>query len=307
MPSGLARPEAILAICLPEPAPTDGDQSGLGAHPGAQMLAEPFDVVGGRTGEFDRLAERLVERQLLEDRHQRPHGVEHPAAGHAVDHAARRQHHRRRADQPAGLVHRHGRPGAEHPRLVAGARDDAAATETADEHGPPPQGGAGQLFDGREERVHVEVQDPAVHDCRCYADTLTRMAQPVRDVPIRDESIRLGQFLQARRSDRQRLGCQGGDRRGRGHASTATSKPAADASCTAVTPSTFGGQSARVTAAVSAAAHAFAIATRTPSPISAPRLRVAELEAGGQDLPGDQVAVGLRPLGAFGGHRRSRR
>ena len=136
MPSGLAT-GGDLGDLLARARPDRGDESGLCPHPGAQMLAEPFDVGGGRTREFDRLAERLVEGKLFEDRHQRPHGVKYPAAGHPVDHAARRQHHRCRADQPAGLVHRHGGPGAEHPRLVAGARDDAAATETADEYGPP--------------------------------------------------------------------------------------------------------------------------------------------------------------------------
>ena len=45
--------------------------------------------------------------------------------------------------------------------LVAGAGDDAAAAEAADQDRPSAQGGAGQLLDGREERIHVEMQDPA--------------------------------------------------------------------------------------------------------------------------------------------------
>lgn len=35
------------------------------------------------------------------------------------------------------------------------------------------------------------MQDPAIHSGQCYVDTLLGM----NDVPIRDESIRLGQFL----------------------------------------------------------------------------------------------------------------
>ena len=114
------------------------------------------------------LAEGLVERQLFEDGHDAADGVEHAAAGHAVDHAARRQHDGGGADQATGLMHRHRRSGAVHPGLVAGAGDHAAPAEPADQHRPAAQGGPGQLLDRREERVHVEVQHPAsVHNRRC--------------------------------------------------------------------------------------------------------------------------------------------
>ncbi len=168
MPSGLARPEAILAICLPEPGADRCHQAGLVPDPGPQLLAEQFDVFGCGAGQFGGLAERLVERQLLEHGHHAAHGVEHPAAGHAVDHATRRQHHRRYADQPPRLVHRHRRAGTMGAGFVAGAGDDTPAAETTDQNRSSAQGGPGQLLDGGEERIHVEVQDPpGLHDCRC--------------------------------------------------------------------------------------------------------------------------------------------
>ncbi len=140
-----------------------GDQARLVENLGLQCRAEGLDVVGRRADQFGRFAERLVERQLFEHGHQGADGAEHAAAGHAVHHAARWQHDRGGADEPAGLMHRHRRPGAVHPRFVAGARDDAAPTKPADEHRPSTQGGPGQLLDGREERVHVEVQHPTIH------------------------------------------------------------------------------------------------------------------------------------------------
>ncbi len=84
---------------------------------------EPWPAGAGRTaptssavalGEFGGFAERLVERELLEHGHHRPDGLEDAPAGHAVDDPARRQHHRRSADQAARLVHGHRRPGAVH-------------------------------------------------------------------------------------------------------------------------------------------------------------------------------------------------
>ena len=140
-----------------------GDQSRFVENLGLQRPAERFDVVGRCTREFGGFAEGLVERKLLQDGHEAAHGVEHAAAGHAVDDAARRQHHRGGAHHPAGLVHGHRRSGAEHPGLVARARDHAATAEPADQDRPATQGGPGQLLDRREERVHVEVQHPAVH------------------------------------------------------------------------------------------------------------------------------------------------
>ena len=168
MPSGLASPDAILAICLPDPAPTDATSPVTSRILARSASQNDFHVLCGGASEFGGLAERLVEGQLFEDRHSRADGVQHAAAGHAVDDAARRQHHGGGADQAAGLMHRHRRPGAVHPGLVAGAGDHAASAQPADEHRASAQRRAGQLLDRREERVHVEVQHPArSHTCRC--------------------------------------------------------------------------------------------------------------------------------------------
>jgi len=70
---------------------------------------------------------------------------------------------------PARLMHRHRRPGAEHPRFIAGAGHHTPATQAADQHRPALQRRSGELFDGGEERVHVQVQYPAgLHNCKCY-------------------------------------------------------------------------------------------------------------------------------------------
>ena len=49
--------------------------------------------------------------------------------------------------------------------LVARRGDDAARARAADDHGPAFQGGVVALLDGRVERVHVHVQDPALGCC----------------------------------------------------------------------------------------------------------------------------------------------
>ena len=56
-----------------------------------------------------------------------------------VDHTARGQHHRGQPDQPAGLMHRHGRPSAENPCLVAHPGHHAPAAQSANQHRPPAQ------------------------------------------------------------------------------------------------------------------------------------------------------------------------
>ena len=63
------------------------------------------------------------------------------------------------ADRPG---HRHGGPDAEGPRLVAGRRHHAAPLRpAADGDGLASQLGPVALFDGRVERVHVDVDDAA--------------------------------------------------------------------------------------------------------------------------------------------------
>ena len=101
MPSGLARPEAILAICLPDPAPTEAT-SPVSARTLARSCSQNRSTSAAHgPDEFGRLAERLVERQLFEHRHHGAHGLEHPAAGHPV-HARRAAAAPPRRRRPAG-------------------------------------------------------------------------------------------------------------------------------------------------------------------------------------------------------------
>ena len=173
MPSGLAKPGGDLGDLLARAGADRGDQPGLVEDPPPQVRAELFDLGLGCAGQLRGLPERLVERKLLDDGQHGAHGVEDPAAGDAVDGAAWRQDDRRHTDQPARLMHRHRGPRPVHPRLVAGAGHHATPAQPADQHGPVSQGGPGELLDGREERVHVEVQHPAgIHNHRCYCATV---------------------------------------------------------------------------------------------------------------------------------------
>src|SRR5690349_20667678 len=79
-------------------------------------------------------------------------------------------------------MHGHRRSGAIDAGLVACPCVHTAAAQPADEHGTPPQGWPGQLLDGREERVHVEVQHPArIHTSRCYGHGPTSPTVSPRD------------------------------------------------------------------------------------------------------------------------------
>ena len=159
-PSGFASSDAILASCLPEPAPTEAGSPVAATDVGPQRGGEPLDL--GRCGprELRRLEERLVERDRLYHWCRLREHVHDLFGEGLVQREARGQHGGVRA-QPPGLAHRHGRAGAIDPRLVAGARHDTARPEAADEHGPLTQRGPGELLGGGVERVHVQVQHPA--------------------------------------------------------------------------------------------------------------------------------------------------
>ena len=163
MPSGLARSEAILATCLPVPAPTEAtspvSSRTLDFKVRQNASTSSADAPASSAGSPKASSNESCSRTGTIG----THGVEYAAARHAVDDAARRQHHGSGAHHAAGLVHGHRRSGAEHPGLVARARDHAATAEPADQDRPATQGGPGQLLDRREERVHVEVHHPAVH------------------------------------------------------------------------------------------------------------------------------------------------
>ena len=87
---GFGQVRGDLGDLLARSGPDGGDQSRFIEHLRLQRPAERFDVVSRRTREFDGFAEGLVERKLLQDGHKGAHGVEHAAARHAVDDAARR-------------------------------------------------------------------------------------------------------------------------------------------------------------------------------------------------------------------------
>ena len=59
-------------------------------------------------------------------------------------------------------MHGHGGVGAEAAGLVGGAGNHTATGGAADEHGATPECGAGELFHRREERIHVDVENPTL-------------------------------------------------------------------------------------------------------------------------------------------------
>ena len=150
-----------LGDLLARPGAHRGHQPGDGRHLGAKPLTELLDLRRRGAGQRTGFAECLIERQLLEHRHRGAHGLEHPPTGQAVDHAAGRKHHRRGADQAPRLMHGHSRPGAENPGLVAGSGHHPTSAQTPDQYRTTLQRGTGELLHRREERVHVQVQDPS--------------------------------------------------------------------------------------------------------------------------------------------------
>lgn len=88
-PVGLGQTGGDLGDLFARARADRGDQPGLVADPSAQVLAEGFDVGGGRAGQLRGFAESLVEGELLDDGDDGADGVEHPSAGHPVHHAAR--------------------------------------------------------------------------------------------------------------------------------------------------------------------------------------------------------------------------
>ena len=160
----LRQPGADFGELLSRPRADRRWQPRLVADVGPQLL-RPF-LHRRRIGadEFGGLHERLVDAELLDDGDALADDREHPAGYGSVDALAGADDHRARRHQPAGLHHRHGGMGAVGAGLVRTPRDHPAAADASDQDGAAPQGRPGQLFDGRVERVHVDVQDPAMHD-----------------------------------------------------------------------------------------------------------------------------------------------
>ena len=59
-------------------------------------------------------------------------------------------------------MHGHGGVGAKATGLVGGAGDHTATGSAADEHGAAAECGAGELLHRREERIHVDVENPTL-------------------------------------------------------------------------------------------------------------------------------------------------
>ena len=138
-----------------------GDQPGLGENQCAQAGAELLHLANRRPGQFERLTERLVDRELLEDGHGSPQRLEGASAQLRVENEPRRQHHGPGPHQSASLMHRHGRARSERAGLVAATGHHSPPARATDENRAAPQRGSRQLFGGGEERVHVQVQHPS--------------------------------------------------------------------------------------------------------------------------------------------------
>ena len=298
---GLGESRGDLGDLLARSGTDGGDQPGL-SRTSARSLAERARPRCARRRRARRVRRTPRRTTAVRAPEPRAHGLENPAAGHPVDHTARRQHHRADADQPAGLMHRHRRPGTEDAGLVAGSGHHAASAEPADQHRPAPQGGPGQLLHGREERIHVQVQHPppaghAPADHVGVPPDAMALAWPSwRTRPGRTDPGRLDPARavpQAGRPDRLRRRRQGGDRRRSGARERRDRDLGAAGSFGYGDVVVFGGRTARVTESVEVSRlgdrHPHAVADLDSV------AGLAELEAGGQDLAGDQVAVRARP------------
>ena len=136
------------------------------------------------------------------------------------------------------------------------------------------------------------------------------MPQQARDVPIRDESIRLGQFLKL--AD---LIDSGSDAKAAIADGLVLVNGVVENSYGRVTRcrSTIAQHgSPRTDGSVWRSVAASSLGDRRQHPVSdrrphLHRVGIDEFEAGGQDLPRDQIAMGLRPLRLLDGHRHRHR
>ena len=156
-PSGLARSLASLARNFVEATPTDQAQAGLGEHPAPDRRRDLLGLAEQPPCAGD-VEERLVDRELLDERRDRREDRHDLAALLGVARHARREERRLRA-RLAGAGHRHRRVHAERACLVAGGADDAPVPEAADDDRLAAQRRVVELLDRREERVEVDVQD----------------------------------------------------------------------------------------------------------------------------------------------------
>ena len=119
-----------------------------------QHLCRDHAVHALGAGEIE---ERLVDRQRLDQRRQRLHGVAHLAADADIFRHVGRDHGGVRAERQR-LEHRHRRAHAIGARDVAGGRHHAALA-AADDHGLVGELGIVALLDGGVERVAVDMRE----------------------------------------------------------------------------------------------------------------------------------------------------
>ena len=139
----------------------DADRAGEAAGR-AHLGAEAFAERAGVAEEMDRtrdVEKRLVHRHPLDERRVVAEDFEHLGRHLLVD-----AHARLHEDAVRTLLvrraARHGGTHPEHPRLVAARGDDAPLVRTRPhDDGQAAPGGVVALFDGREERIHVDVQN----------------------------------------------------------------------------------------------------------------------------------------------------
>ncbi len=166
-PVGLGQLRGDLGDLLARSRPDGGHQPGLLVHPAAQSGAELLDLLDTGTDEFGGLTEGFVERQLLENR-----------APWRAPCPARVGWPRRRRPRAAAAPPRPPRPGggpgawaSPSGRRTPGPRSSPRPPRPGRRDRRPAPGrprsvGRVSLFDGCEERIHVEMQDPALHGWR---------------------------------------------------------------------------------------------------------------------------------------------
>ena len=133
----------------------------------AQLVRPLLHVFRARPDQVLRLHERLVDGQLLHHVHIPADDLEHPPRRRRVDRPARGHQHRFRSHQARRPVRRHRRVRPILARLVARAGDHSSAGHSRHQYWTPFQRRPGQLLAGRVERIHVDVQHPAVHVHHC--------------------------------------------------------------------------------------------------------------------------------------------
>ena len=156
-PSGLLTSLAIFAANLDDATPAEHVRP-VASNDVLRMRARDRLAVAEERAAAGDVEERLVDREAFDERRVAVEDVEDLRA-HLVVAAARRRHDDRLRAAAERLGHRHRRAAAEHARLVRRRGDDAAPRRAADEHGLAAQRGIVVLLDGREEGVHVDVED----------------------------------------------------------------------------------------------------------------------------------------------------